>query len=77
MVPSVLCLVLAPLSLHFLWPLIVTLLLAALGTWDLLQKQHSLLRNHPIVGHLRFLLEDTGPELGSGNRAGHTPPPLR
>lgn len=63
MVPSVLCLVLAPLSLHFLWPLIVTLLLAALGTWDLLQKQHSLLRNHPIVGHLRFLLEDTGPEL--------------
>ena len=45
------------------WGLVVLLPLAALGTWDLLQTRRSLLRNYPIVGHLRFLLEDTGPEL--------------
>jgi glutamate synthase domain-containing protein 2 len=37
--------------------------LVAVGVWDLLQQRHSLLRNYPIVGHLRFLLEDAGPEL--------------
>jgi hypothetical protein len=31
--------------------------------WDLLQHRHTILRNHPIVGHLRFLLEAVGPEL--------------
>jgi len=45
------------------WGLVVVLPLAALGTRDLLQTRRSLLRNYPIVGHLRFLLEDTGPEL--------------
>ena len=30
-------------------------MLAALGTHDLLQTRHSLLRNYPIVGHIRFL----------------------
>jgi glutamate synthase domain-containing protein 2 len=37
--------------------------LTLLGVWDLMQKRHSLLRTYPLVGHLRFLLEDTGPEL--------------
>jgi hypothetical protein len=31
--------------------------LALLGTHDLLQTRHSLLRNYPIVGHIRFLLK--------------------
>jgi glutamate synthase domain-containing protein 2 len=39
------------------------LALAALGIWDLLQRKHSVLRNYPIVGHLRFLLEYIRPEL--------------
>jgi glutamate synthase domain-containing protein 2 len=60
---TLLCVALAPVSLHFLWPLVLTAPLSVLGTWDLLQKEHSLLRNYPLVGHLRFLLEDTGPEL--------------
>jgi glutamate synthase domain-containing protein 2 len=43
----------------------VTLGAAAAGVagWDLLQREHSILRNYPLVGHLRFLLESIGPEL--------------
>ena len=37
--------------------------LVLIGIWDLLQTKHSILRNYPIVGHARFLLEDAGPEL--------------
>jgi glutamate synthase domain-containing protein 2 len=43
--------------------LLLTGPLVLLGVWDLLQTRHGLLRNYPLVGHLRFLLEDTGPEL--------------
>ncbi len=34
-----------------------------LAAWDLLQTRHSILRNFPVVGHLRFALEAVGPEL--------------
>ncbi len=37
--------------------------LAGLTGWDLLQRRHTILRNYPVVGHLRFLLEAVGPEL--------------
>ena len=37
--------------------------LALVGLRDIAQKQHSILRNYPIAGHLRFILEDMGPEL--------------
>ena len=30
---------------------------------DLAQRHHAILRNYPIVGHLRYLLEAVGPEL--------------
>jgi glutamate synthase domain-containing protein 2 len=39
---------------------------AALGgvaAYDLFQRQHAILRNFPVVGHLRFVLEAVGPEL--------------
>ncbi|MGH4031546.1 FMN-binding glutamate synthase family protein [Actinomycetota bacterium Odt1-20B] len=39
------------------------LALAALGCWDVLQRRHSILRNYPLLGHARFLLEDIRPEL--------------
>ena len=32
-----------------------------LGIYDYTQPNHSILRNYPIVGHMRFLLEDAGP----------------
>jgi glutamate synthase domain-containing protein 2 len=37
--------------------------LVALGLHDLVQRRHSLLRNYPLLGHLRFLLERLRPEL--------------
>ena len=43
--------------------LMVAVALAILGCYDLLQKEHSVLRNYPILGHLRFLLEDIRPEI--------------
>jgi glutamate synthase domain-containing protein 2 len=37
--------------------------LAAVAAHDLLQKKHALLRNFPVIGHGRYLLESVGPEL--------------
>ncbi|MGW1175394.1 FMN-binding glutamate synthase family protein [Kitasatospora sp. NPDC002543] len=36
---------------------------ALLAARDLVQKKHALLRNFPVVGHARYLLERIGPEL--------------
>jgi glutamate synthase domain-containing protein 2 len=38
-------------------------LLLALGVHDVLQTRHSVLRNYPVIGHLRFLLEFIRPEM--------------
>ncbi len=40
---------------------VVALLLIA--AYDVVQRRNSILRNFPILGHLRFLLEGVGPEL--------------
>lgn len=37
--------------------------LALLGVRDMTQVHHSVLRNYPIIGHLRFLLEFIRPEM--------------
>ena len=37
--------------------------LTLLGVRDLLQTRHAILRNYPILGHLRFLLEFIRPEI--------------
>ncbi|MCF3961896.1 FMN-binding glutamate synthase family protein [Streptomyces fuscigenes] len=39
------------------------LLLGALGIHDLLQRGHAVLRNYPILGRARFLMESLRPEL--------------
>ncbi len=36
---------------------------AAVATHDVLQRRHSLLRNFPVIGHGRYLVEKIGPEL--------------
>lgn len=41
----------------------LALLLFILGLYDLIQKKHSILRNFPVIGHMRYLLEMIGPEL--------------
>ena len=42
---------------------LVCLVLAALGWRDTRQRRHSVLRNYPLIGHLRFLLEYIRPEM--------------
>ncbi|MFI9494401.1 MULTISPECIES: FMN-binding glutamate synthase family protein [Streptomyces] len=37
--------------------------LALVAARDLVQKKHALLRNFPVIGHARYLLEAIGPEL--------------
>jgi glutamate synthase domain-containing protein 2 len=42
---------------------LVFALLLGLGLRDALQTRHSVLRNYPVIGHLRFLLEFIRPEM--------------
>jgi glutamate synthase domain-containing protein 2 len=37
--------------------------LAITGVHDVMQTRHSILRNYPVIGHLRFLLEFIRPEI--------------
>ncbi|MDI5966239.1 FMN-binding glutamate synthase family protein [Streptantibioticus silvisoli] len=39
------------------------LAVALLGVHDLVQRRHSVLRNYPVIGHLRFAMEGLRPEL--------------
>ena len=42
---------------------LVCLFLVGLGWRDTHQRRHSVLRNYPVIGHLRFLLEFIRPEI--------------
>ncbi len=37
--------------------------LVAVGVYDLQQSRHAILRNYPVIGHLRFMLEYVRPEV--------------
>ena len=43
--------------------LALSLGLVALGVRDMLQTRHSILRNYPIVAHMRFMFEEIRPEI--------------
>lgn len=43
--------------------LVIAAVLTAVGVRDLVQSRHAILRNYPIIGHLRFALEDIRPEI--------------
>ena len=42
---------------------VVFLALSLLGLRDLRQNKHAILRNYPVIGHFRFLLEFIRPEM--------------
>ena len=49
---------------YYLWlPLVVALALVAVGIHDVNQTRHAILRNYPIIGHIRFFLEKIRPEM--------------
>ncbi len=39
------------------------LLVVGVVGYDLIQRKHAILRNFPIIGHFRYILEAVGPEL--------------
>ena len=65
-----LCVLIALLSLFTLvgfgmggWSFLLFAALSAVGFWDLRQTKSSVLRNYPVIGHLRFMLEKIRPEM--------------
>jgi glutamate synthase domain-containing protein 2 len=44
-------------------PLVVFISLAVVGTVDVFQKRHAVLRNYPLSAHIRFILEEIRPEI--------------
>jgi glutamate synthase domain-containing protein 2 len=57
------CLLAAVWSGWFLIPALVFGLLSLLGVYDVLQDSHAILRNYPVIGHMRFLFEGIRPEI--------------
>lgn len=41
----------------------VAVFILSVALYDILQRRHAILRNYPVIGHLRYLLESVGPEL--------------
>ncbi|CAM3224564.1 FMN-binding glutamate synthase family protein [Filibacter tadaridae] len=54
-------------AVAILLPLAIVLILIGVAAYlyffDKRQKQHAILRNYPILGRIRYVLEKTGPEL--------------
>ena len=50
-----------------IWPIYgfsaMAILIFALGMYDLFQKKSAVLRNFPVIGHMRYLLKMIGPEI--------------
>ena len=46
-----------------LWSLAVVIPLAVVGLYDSFQKERTILRNFPVIGHARYLLEHVRPEI--------------
>jgi len=51
--------------LEFYYYIIMSIagLLLIIFLYDIFQRKHAILRNFPVVGHLRYLMEKIGPEL--------------
>jgi len=60
---AALCLAFPGWGLFYALLSLACLFLAGLGVNDLIQTRHAILRNYPIIGHLRFLLERVRPEI--------------
>jgi glutamate synthase domain-containing protein 2 len=50
-------------SVYIVIPLVVCAALTLVGTLDLIQTRHAVLRNYPLTAHIRFILEGIRPEI--------------
>ena len=62
------CVLVAVASLFIVWPvtlwsMVILGSLLTLGFYDALQQTHAILRNYPIIGHGRYMLESLRPEF--------------
>ena len=64
---SALFVLFAALSALWSWwmilPAVILGTLMAMGIYDLIQTKHSILRNYPVLGHMRFFFEGIRPEI--------------
>ena len=47
----------------FLWVLLLSVPIAFMGIYDMFQKRHAIKRNFPILGRLRYVMEDLRPKI--------------
>ncbi len=45
------------------WLFLIILPVVAIGVYDLFQTKHTILRNFPVIGHMRYMLESLRPEI--------------
>jgi len=50
-------------SIYIVIPLAICAALTTVGTVDLIQTRHAVLRNYPLTAHIRFILEEIRPEI--------------
>ncbi|MFD1553802.1 FMN-binding glutamate synthase family protein [Putridiphycobacter roseus] len=50
-------------SPNYLWWFILFGPLILIGIYDVFQNKHTILKNFPIIGHLRYMLESISPEI--------------
>lgn len=50
-------------GLSWLWVLLPLGFFVLVGIWDITQTEHSILRNYPLFGHLRSILETFRPQI--------------
>jgi len=52
-----------PFNHNILWALVLVGPLIIIGLVDIFQKKHTIRRNYPVVGNIRYLLESIRPEI--------------
>lgn len=55
--------ILSYINLKFLLLLLIIVPLVLLGLYDMYQSKHSIRNNFPLLGRMRYLLEELGPEM--------------
>lgn len=64
MLPVLLAVALLGIYYHWVWWLLVLIgPLWVLGLIDMFQKKHAIMRNYPVLGRLRYLMEDLRPKI--------------
>ncbi|WP_196895459.1 FMN-binding glutamate synthase family protein [Aureivirga marina] len=49
--------------IHVLWFFLFFGPIFLLGFFDMIQKKHAILKNYPVIGHLRYIFEEIRPEI--------------